>query len=445
MPFDDEQILHDYIARLLAMQDEREEWLGESDLKTVARDLGLSDEDLARLDAVTEGHRQRGKNFGRHGAWDEAISEFRQATVLDPFDVPLLYELAVAHASRWEEAEDLEDRTAAERYARRCIELDPNHQASYELLTALKKPMERPAKPANVRSALLFRIVAVALFGLAALFVFMTLRSPSLPENTTIIPEPAPAPPAPNPAPAPPDAQRPSEASIPVDLLADGQALRLDVHRSRLNRYDDAFTYTLHATLHNETDELHRLRLKMTLLDADGTVLQTKYFDGLADHKPYLRPGDTTPVSELIHEKEPPPDLQNVELSVDLIERETAAVDYGTPTLLPLTWEFTQPAHLDVAIYERESRISEGLREPLHFLTMAVRNNGTRPVQHLRLKVTWFDAQDNVLTSELTYAVASSGPALRAGETWVIRAIGTLPEGQTPPYVRYAVSVAEAE
>ena len=84
MSFDDEKILQDYIARLLTMQDKRDEWLGEQDLKTVARDLGLSGADLKRLDAVTEAHRQRGKNFARHGAWDEAIAEFRQATVLDP-------------------------------------------------------------------------------------------------------------------------------------------------------------------------------------------------------------------------------------------------------------------------------------------------------------------------------------------------------------------------
>ena len=441
MPFDDEQILQDYIARLLAMQDERQEWLGEHDLNAVARDLGLSDEDLARLDAVIEGHRQRGKNFGRHGAWDEAISEFRQAAVLDPFDVPLLYELAVAHASRWEDAKDPEDQADAERYARRCIELDPGHQPSYELLTTLKKPLV--PTPAASRQRLLISIAAavVLIAALGVALAFFSLQN-TFPPNASPTSNPAPAP---NPSPPTTDAPPASEVAIPVRLLADGQALRLDVQRSLLNRYDDAFSYTLHATLHNEADELHRLRLKMTLLDADGTALQTKYFDGLADHKPYLRPGDTAPVSELIYEKQPPPDLQNVELSVDIIERETAAANYGTPTPVPLTWEFTQPAHLDVAVFERESRISDGLREPLHFLTLAVRNNGTRPVQHLRLKVTWFDAEDNVLASELTYAVASSGPAMRAGETWVARAIGTLPADDTPLYARYAVSVAEAE
>ena len=441
MPFDDEQILHDYIARLLAMQDDRDEWLEENDLKAVARDLGLSDKDLERLDAVTEAHRQRGKNFSRHDAWDEAISEFRQAAALSPFDVPLIYELAVAHASRWEENGTLEDRQTAERYARRCIELDPNHQPSYELLTALKKPAQEAVATASPKIAIV--AAAVVLLGvLGAAVAFLTVQQTSSSPDPPPIVEPSPTP---NPAPTPPDVSDPSEVQIPIRLVDDGQALRLDVQRSLFNRYDDAFSYTLHAALHNETDELHRLRLKLTLHDTDGTVIQTKYFDGLADHEPYLRPGDTAPISTLIYEKQPPPALHEARLAIDIIEREPAATDYGDATPMPLTWEFTQPAHLDIAVSEREGRVIEGLDEQMHFLTLAVRNNGTRSVQHLRLKVTWFDAQDNELTSELTYTVSSSGPAMRASETWTTRAIGKLPKDNTPPYARYAVSVAEAE
>ena len=437
MTFDDEEILQNYIGRLLALQDDRKEWLGEDDLKRVAHDLGLSDEDVARLEAVTEAHRQRGKNFGRHGAWDEAISEFRQATVLDPFDVPLLYELAVAHASRFEESQDDEDREATQRYAHRCIELDPNHHASFELLAALKpKPRQAPQPP---RARLIVAGAVVLLVGIGgAVFSILALEEPPPPapvvERPTLPPS----------STLPPST--PSEAQIPIHL-DDGemQGLRLEVQRSLFKPYDDSFSYTLHATLFNEGEELHRLRLKMTLLDAEGTILHTKYFDGLGDHEPYLRPGDTAPLSTLIYEKQPPPGLQNVYLAVDIIEREPAATSYGVAQDIPFSWEFEQPEHIDVTLSERENRVVDSLREPLHFLTFAVKNEGTRSVHHLRLKVTWFDAQENVLTSELTYAVPSSGPALRSGETWVVRAIGTLPAGRTPPFARYAVSVAEAQ
>ena len=438
MDFDDGQILQDYIGRLLALQDDRKEWLGEEDLKAVAHDLGLSEADIARLDAVTEAHRQRGKNFGRHGAWDEAISEFRQATALDPFDVPLLHELAVAHASRFGESQDPEDREAAQRYAHRCIELDPDHQASFELLAALKQKPKLPAQPA--KSRLLVVVAAVLVLGLGG--VFFVLRDleqpPPRPETTTVTP-PTGTPRATSPA------STPGEAEIPIRLEeGETQGLRLEVQRSLFKRYDDSFSYSLHATLLNEREELHRLRLKMTLLDAEGTILHTKYFDGLGDHEPYLRPGDTAPLSTLIFEKQPPPSLQDVRLAIDIIEQEPAATTYGTATEVPFSWEFERPEYIEVGLSERESRVAEGLREPLHFLTLAVKNEGTRSIQHLRVKVTWLDANDEVLTSKLTYAVPSSGPSLRAGETWVVRAIGTLPVGNTPPFARYAVSITEA-
>ncbi|MFQ5569289.1 MAG: FxLYD domain-containing protein [Rhodothermales bacterium] len=428
MSFDEEHILQDYIARLLTMQDERDEWLDDSDLKKAAMDLGLSPTDLQRIDEAVEAHRQRGKNFSQHGVWDEAIAEYRQAAVLRPFDVSLIHELAVAHASRWQASRDTVDRDDAERYARRCIELDPNHHPSYELLTALK---HRP-KPPGRRAGVIAIVAMAAVVMVLGILVYLFLGTP----------------------PAPPlvetplsDGPLPSEMQIPVHLLdtADPSGLHLDVQRSIFKRYDDSYSYTLHANVLNEESELHRLRMKMTLIGEAGDVLHTDYFDIRSDYQPYLRPGDTAPIAKLVFEKQPPPPLQQVELSVDIIEREPAAADYGTPTSLPLDWDFFPPDYLDFEVFERESRITSGIGERMHFLTLAVRNNGTRSVQYLRVKVTWYDAQDGVITSELAYVVPSTGPALRSGETWVVRAIGKFPEGDTAPFARYAVSVVEAE
>lgn len=438
MNFEDERILQDYIARLLSMQDERDEWLGEDDLKAAARDLGLSDADLARIEATTEAHRQRGHRFSQHDAWDDAIAEYRKAVTLDPFDVSLVHALAVAYASRYEETGATADREEAERYARRCIELDPNHAPSYDLLTALKQSAATtPTTPAAPKAAALVIAVGMVVLGVGAAGVFFLNTRPTPPE----------APPAPPTATPAPDRALPSQRQIPVRLLDadDARLLRLEVQRSLLNTYDSTFSYTLHATLRNEADELHRLRMKIALVGPDGQILRTAYVDVRSDHEPYLRPGDTAPVAALIYEEQPPPDVQEVQLSTDIVEREPAAPAYDAPAPLPLTWEFEQPAHLDVEIYERESRLTDGIRERMHFLTLAARNQGRRSVQHLRLKVTWFDAQDAPITSELTYVVLSTGPAMRAGETWVARAIGTFPEGEDAPFTRYAVSVVEAE
>lgn len=147
--FDDESILQDYLAHLMTMQDQREDWLEEADLKSAAQDLGLSDQDLERLAATTEAHRTRGRSFAERNLWDEAVDAFRQAAMLSPFDPATVHELAAAYLGKWRVTGDEADRAAAKRYAHRTLQLDPEHQASYTLLQELKRRQVRSGGPSR--------------------------------------------------------------------------------------------------------------------------------------------------------------------------------------------------------------------------------------------------------------------------------------------------------
>ncbi len=180
MSFDDESILQDYIARLLSTQDERDEWLSEDDLKTVARDLGLSDDDLERLAATTEAHRTRGRSFAERGLWDEAVEEYSQAATLNPFDAAATHELTQAYLGRWHTTGDALDHAAAERYAHRTLQLDAEHAASYEIIKELKRRLTTTDGPsqAEVRTSrgLLFGGMAlIAVLILLGLLFFLGL------------------------------------------------------------------------------------------------------------------------------------------------------------------------------------------------------------------------------------------------------------------------------
>ncbi len=150
--FDDESILQDYLTRLMTMQDQREDWLEEADLKTAAQDLGLSDADLERLAATTEAHRTRGRSFAERGLWDEAVEEYRQAATLNPFDASATHELTQAYLGRWHITGDTLDHTAAERYAHRTLQLDPEHAASYEVIKELKRQLTRTGGPSEAET-----------------------------------------------------------------------------------------------------------------------------------------------------------------------------------------------------------------------------------------------------------------------------------------------------
>ena len=174
--FDDESILQDYLARLMTMQDQRQDWLEEADLKEAAQDLGLSEKDLERLDAATKAHRTRGRSFTERGLWDEALAAYNQAATLNPFDAEAVHELAHAYLGRWRVTGDAADQAAAERYAHRTLQLDPEHSASYEVLQELKRRRVRTGGPTRAevnlsRTLVIATVVALVLLAMLALFI----------------------------------------------------------------------------------------------------------------------------------------------------------------------------------------------------------------------------------------------------------------------------------
>ena len=176
--FDDESILQDYLARLMTMQDQRQDWLEEADLKMAAQDLGLSDDDLERLAATTEAHRTRGRSFADRGLWDEAVEEYRQAATLNPFDPSATHELAQAYLGRWHKTGNPLDHDTAERYAHRTLQLDPEHAASYEVLKELKRRPTRTGGPSQAeirtsRGLLIGGMVLIVVLALMALFILL--------------------------------------------------------------------------------------------------------------------------------------------------------------------------------------------------------------------------------------------------------------------------------
>ena len=174
--FDDENILQDYLVRLMTMQDQRQDWLEEADLKTAAQDLGLSDADLERLAAATEAHRTRGRSFTERGLWDEAVEAYSQAATLNPFDADAAHELARAYLGRWHVSGDEADHAAAERYTHRTLQLAPEHSASYEVLQELKRRPVRTGGPTRAEMNLSKTLVVgtvVVLVVLALLVLFI--------------------------------------------------------------------------------------------------------------------------------------------------------------------------------------------------------------------------------------------------------------------------------
>src|SRR5688572_23528065 len=110
------QALDSYVERLLALKSAEDDDLDAAELREIALELGLSEEDLENADAAASKYLKRGQGFAEHDRWDDAIAELTNAMALQPQRPEVLFALADAHAERWRVQRRSADRSAADRF-----------------------------------------------------------------------------------------------------------------------------------------------------------------------------------------------------------------------------------------------------------------------------------------------------------------------------------------
>ncbi|MEO5929810.1 MAG: hypothetical protein ABIR47_07750 [Candidatus Kapaibacterium sp.] len=180
--------IQNYIERVTALQNERNSALSMTDLQSVARELGMSDDDLAAAEQEAVNHRTRGMGHIGHGLWDNAVSELSAAVGLHPSDVESLHGLATAYAGRYREKGDEGDRVQAESYAGQALAIDPNHAATFSLLSDLKKSSQ--GEPTRISPVARKRLTMVAIAVIVAALILILLLVMGANSNTTPAPMP---------------------------------------------------------------------------------------------------------------------------------------------------------------------------------------------------------------------------------------------------------------
>ncbi len=195
-----QQRLQLYIERVTALQAERGRALELHDMKEIARELGMSEEDIAAADSAARAHLDRGLRHNFHRRWDDAIVELREATALDPMNIEALHALALAHKERWLVLGDPEDRRQAAELARQSVALDPAHDPSYLLLNDLDTPRQGGGAGSAVISprrtmagwiALVVTLLFILLVSALVLFVKRNNRRVERPDPPVPVPSPA--------------------------------------------------------------------------------------------------------------------------------------------------------------------------------------------------------------------------------------------------------------
>lgn len=173
-----------FVQAVLQLQKEREEELTQEQLRQIAREIGMSADDLAYVQQQIQAHINRGTGFLRHRNWGGAIEELMQGATLAPSNITIILSLAEAHLGRWGETGDGDDREKARYYAERVLKTNSTSERAIAIVSAIDRH-QRPGQGATSRKRPLVIAVALAVLiaGVGAIVVM------SVPKGNSPVPQ----------------------------------------------------------------------------------------------------------------------------------------------------------------------------------------------------------------------------------------------------------------
>ncbi len=448
----DDKSLSEFIERASRLSRERSERLSRDEVRAIALETGLSEEDLEEADRQGRQAMQRGEEFMARKRWSDAIAELEDAVALLPSRSEPRVLLGRSYAGRFLATGDKAARRRAEEIARRCLKTEPDNEGAYEVLDLIAAEVPGGVAHGEEGSKIsVTGLVVAAVFGGAGLLGLLMVVAGVFWLAAEV------------------EEYEPSGATEPFDRFAEAEetlqevempevddsrrgtheldvelqdetdfGLDIDVRSSTLDVYRDSSFYRLKAMLINDGEyELDELRAKVEFFDGNEQLIATSSDERILDsHEATLRPGDVHGFGLLIRAN---PDAERVRLIYDWGDGTPAGTDYSSSS--PVDIEMG-PDHsqwkLEVAErsqYWRQTPIGEG---GFFRAAFEVTNDGGGPIRLLKVEVEFFDAGGSKIGGSGTYVVASGEPPMLPGETRLFSSISSTSED----YDHYRLSVA---
>ncbi len=399
------------------------------------RELGWDEEVYAQLLRAGEQALQRGLRHLRSERLDDAVDQLTMAVLYRPENLETCHSLALAYERRHLGSHHKEDRDLAEVMARRCLAIDPEHQASSVLLQQLAPPFAQGAKDKKTKSpqvkplgfgiaAILFACLAFAGIGIAAGLLYALTA-------TSIDPTHASSSPKSGIVRLPPkhNALKDYERNIEVELHSQKiPGLALEESRSVLATYETTSFYSLSGLLRyrENGNEIKTIKLLLEMVDKDDKVVARKTFKAPASHETALRPGDAAAFYQ----------LEQLSASIDKVRLKVLEFEEGEPApypkAKPAKIHWTEPSPAGVSFAMKERKVSNEVKyldkkSRFHDAQFELTNTGKHDIHHLKVEVRYLDKNGEEIAGDETYVVSSSEPPIKPGATRVFRTIETVP------------------
>lgn len=130
--------LHDFAKAVVARQQETADDVDEATMRAVARDLGMTDDDLLKAQAEGQERKRRAQTLRQQGLVDEAIVELEQAHGFNPLDIEATVMLADALVKRGRAADSVDDLERAKGLCRVALKAAPANSEAAAILNVIQ-------------------------------------------------------------------------------------------------------------------------------------------------------------------------------------------------------------------------------------------------------------------------------------------------------------------
>jgi len=155
-----------FVKKMYDLQySDKEIVVSEQELKKIALDTGLSEQEWAESQVILQNHIKNGNQHLSANNWDYAISEFEQAINLNPFSAENNFNLAVAYYDKWIGEDDILSLGNSQKYAEKSLKLKAGYSPAIQLLSKIKKSSKKSKKDnTKKKKTILFSAIAGILF-----------------------------------------------------------------------------------------------------------------------------------------------------------------------------------------------------------------------------------------------------------------------------------------
>ncbi len=458
MTIDNDEQLQAFLERVIRLSDERGRALSEDEVHEIGLDVGLTEEDLALAKEEGLEHLERARNFLGYGRLDDAIAELEDAIVLLPGRIEARSQLAHTLFERFQKFGNRDDLERAEALVRQCLDIDPNFRDGYELLNAIDQASGTATSKGGKRVMVAAAASLVLLLGAGAGFFLVSADAPQPGPSEQVAVPPAVKTPVSD---QNTTSSEPSKAAktrgahdIPIELVDKANSgLELEVRKAKLDVYPESAFFKFRGFLKAPTGlEFSKVEASLQLLDAESRQVAELSTRGILDsHQPALRPGGTHPFHLL---QEGNNTVTRATLTIESAESFPSDGNYPDAKPIEASFEEGTPSGFELAFGQRDLSTKKNTlvnKDKRHFRGyFEVENNSGRAIKLLKVRARFYDKRGELLsvdklidkddlTSQETYVVSTSSPALLPGETRAFAILATVPE----TYETYRLSVSE--